>query len=177
MRQIITLAVFLVFSGTLNAASETVIREVTGYGDTQEEAVSDALVQGVQQVRGIEINAASSLRSAMTELIKEDDKSSAQSLEAKTDLSREMQTKSSGYVKSYQIISVSLDEADGRWRALVRVEIPLYKSSGQNRDGLRTLAILPFRGSAGSAGGSELETGSSSENAVTTVKMNSSRLC
>jgi len=174
MRRIVIPVVFLVFSGALNAASETVIREVTGYGDTREEAVSDALVQGVQQVSGIEINAASSLRSAMTELIKEDDNSSVQSLSAKTDLSREMQTKSSGYVKSYQVISVSPDGADGRWRALVRVEIPVYKASGQNRDGLRTLAILPFRGSTGSAAGSELGTGSNSENAVTAVKMNSS---
>jgi len=174
MRRILLFLVFLGISGALNAASELVVREVTGYGETQQEAVSDALVQGIQQVRGMEVNAATSLRREFTELIKEDETTSTLSLSSDFNLSREMETKSRGYIKSYQIISVSPDEAAGRWQALVRVEIPVYKASGQNREGLRTLAILPFRESVGSATGAGLDSGAGVENSVTAVKMNSS---
>jgi len=174
MRRILLSLVFLGFSGALHAATETVVREVTGYGDTQEKAISDALVEGVQQVRGVEISADSSFRREIMQLINEDGQASTQSISASTEIKDDMETKSSGYIKSYQIISVSPDEVAGRWRALLRVEIPVYKASGQNRDGLRTLAILPFRESVGSAAGPGLGTGSNSENSVTAVKMNSS---
>jgi TolB-like protein len=151
MRRILLFLVFLGISGALNAASELVVREVTGYGNSQEEAITDALVQGVQQVRGVEISADSTFRREITQLINEDGEASTQSISASTEIKDDMETKSGGYIKSYQIISVLPDEASGRWQALVRVEIPVYKASGQNRDALRTLAILPFRESVGSA--------------------------
>ncbi len=126
-------------------ATETVVREVTGHGETEEQAITDALIQGIQQVRGVEINAMNSVRSEITKLFNKEDGISTKSLSANKELERQIQTKTNGFVKNYQVMSVMFDEDKARWRVTLKVEIPVYRSSGQNREALKTIALLPFR--------------------------------
>ena len=143
--------ILFVWIGPALGASELIAREVTGFGKTEELAITDALVRGIQQIRGIELSAANSMRSEISKLIEQENGVSSKSLTATKELQKKVQTQTKGYVKTYEILSLVFDEERERWRAALRVEIPRYKATGQDRSGLKTIAVLPFRDLTGSS--------------------------
>ena len=57
-----TVALCSLHSVVLHAATETISRELTGYGESPERAITNALIEGIQQVRGIAMETTEKLR-------------------------------------------------------------------------------------------------------------------
>jgi len=117
------------------ASVELVSRETTGYGRTENQAIANALVEAVNQVRGISVDAQNSLDSKSLDS------------DAKSGFREELQTqirsRSKGLIHSYDIRSVRHE--DQRWIANLLVTLPHHKGPGPDRSELRTIAVLPFR--------------------------------
>ena len=137
----------------LRAATETITREFTGYGESPEHAITNALIEGIHQVRGIAMETAEKLRiefnKESTKTVKEEkgvtDDTFAYTVERARDYKRRILSKAEGYVKTYQISSLEYQSEGSQWVAVILAEIPRYLSPEQGRSRMATMAVLPFR--------------------------------
>lgn len=125
------------------AASEIKVLEVTGRGLTAQEATIDGLLQGIQQVSGMEVSALQQIRSAFSV---ESDGDSEHALSSEFQASDILQ-KTQGYVKAYDVLG-SRQIEEHRWEVDLAVSIPVYKTLGTGKARaahMRSMAVLPFR--------------------------------
>lgn len=123
------------------ADTTDVVKEVVGVGVTKHDAVTDALLEAVQQVKGAEIKTAQSLRVDLSSIVGKDGT-------ALTTLTGEMDTRAInrafGWVKTYDIVDVKRPSGDGKnWEVKLRVTVPLFESVIAD-DKRKKLVILPF---------------------------------
>lgn len=136
-----TLLLVLAALASAGAAAETtdVIRETEGYGATQQEAVTNALVEAVRQVRGTAAGVERSVKESMAVIA---GTGSAALLEKSTEPVQEVYTESRGFVRNYQVLDITRagDIFHARIRAVVPVHESVVKENGRPR-----IAVLPFR--------------------------------
>ena len=105
-----------------------------GYGATENEAVQDALIEALGQIKGKQIDAEK--LSETKRLIKDN----------KEDLTKSSNKKiseaTSGFISSYKILKMKKTD-DGLFKTKIKVSIAVYKKSKQLDR--RRLAVLPFR--------------------------------
>jgi TolB-like protein len=128
---------------SLAASYELVSREATGYGESEDAALANALVEAIRQVRGLTVDAERSLRTSLAET------ESGRGL--KVELDERIRSRSQGLIHSYEVMALA--RQDGRWLARVLATMPQYRSPGPDRDHLRSIAVLPFRARAASVTG------------------------
>ena len=114
---------------------ELVSREAIGRGQTEKEAVADALIEAVRQVRGLTIESENNLRS---EIVDTDSKSSF-----REETQVRIRSNTRGLIQTYDVLSITRE--DQRWIAKLVVTMPLYQSPGPDRSGLRSITVVPFR--------------------------------
>ncbi|MBP0049415.1 hypothetical protein H9C73_11765 [Marinobacterium sp. AK62] len=123
-------------------ATEQVV-DAVGYGNNRNQAISDALVQGLRQATGVSIDSREVMRtlSGRTSVSTDEGDSFATSFEVaqRGDLS----LKTKGLVSRYDVHSVD-QESDGSYRADVSVHVLKYEKPGLPADSRRTLAVMPF---------------------------------
>jgi hypothetical protein len=141
-------AVILLLSVTffsVEAATETVVRNVTAHGDTRELAIINAVVESIQQVHGISLDVQKQLSTSFKEVMRGKGSDEEQSYESTMQQRQELLKRAKGYVKTYEVLNAEKVE-DGRvWEVTIRVQIPKYVATGQDRSKTRTMAVLPFR--------------------------------
>jgi len=117
--------------------------DAVGYGDSRNQAISDALVQGLRQTTGVSVDSREVMQSisarASVSTSQGDHASSAVSIAQRGNLS----LKTRGLVSRYDVLSVE-QEADGRFRADVSMHVLKYDKPGLPADSRRTLAVMPF---------------------------------
>ena len=117
--------------------------EAVGSGATRTEAINAALTEAVSKVNGLSISAKDqSAIAAASETRAEDDVSHTKSatLEA---ASREVQTATAGYVRQYQILSISTDPKTQTVEAKLSVDVNTF-DGGKATNRMR-IAVLPFK--------------------------------
>lgn len=136
-----TLILVLASLATSLAAAETtdVIRETEGYGATQQEAVTNALVEAVRQVRGTAAGVERSVKESMAVIA---GAGHAALLEKSTAPVQEVYTESRGYVRNYQVLDIT--RAGDVFYARIRAEVPVHESVVKE-NGRPRIAVLPFR--------------------------------
>ncbi len=107
--------------------------ETTGRGTSQSLAIESALVEAVSQINGAEI--ASKTKTKLSEV------SSNETTEIDESFSQEVEKKTGGLVKSYNVLSNSKD--GNLFIVKLSVNVPKYKLSAQIKR-LR-IAVVPFR--------------------------------
>ena len=133
----------LFVSNSIWAADET--REVTGYGVTRKEAIVNAQLEALQQIKGARLKGVEDLRSYFKEEYDskngEDTSSSRMSADQREKIHREIQ----GIITSYDVIDLSPGENGHGWEATLSVTVPVYKPPGISPHSRRKLAVMPFR--------------------------------
>lgn len=112
-------------------------RTTQGAGRTQKEAIWTALIEAVNQVQGVALDAQQESAFSFREFSNED-------ASFETHVSKNVSERTKGLISSYEILSLELGEKN-IWLANVRVQLPEFKSVGMDRSHLRSIAILPFR--------------------------------
>ncbi|MBV0934410.1 hypothetical protein [Marinobacterium weihaiense] len=131
-----------------SVAAEQVV-DAEGYGSNRNQAISDALVQGLRQATGVSIDSNEIMRtlSGRSSLSTQDGEAFSRSFEVAQ--RGDLRLKTRGLVSRYDIHSVE-QEADGSFRADVTVHVLKYDKPGLPADSRRTLAVMPFHSDKGS---------------------------
>ena len=139
MKQLLHLVVLLFL--TLSLEAKTATKTVSGYGETQQLAISNALLQAVSQVNGVSVDSIDLMRSRFREIrfsydgkkgyIRESDNGSGGVLNI-----------TKGIVKSYDVKSVK--KVDDSYKAVVDVVLSQYEAADTSYKNKVKLAIMPF---------------------------------
>ena len=133
MKQLILLC--FIFVNSLSMAAE-VTRQVTGYGVTVEDAVSNGLIQAVEQQFGMKLDATMVQNLVVTQ----DEKGARFTEYSGSKSSRKVQ----GNISGYDVLSRDCT-SDG-CEVQLTVQLYDYKTPGMSVDSRRKLAVLPFSG-------------------------------
>lgn len=139
---ILLLANMLLVNSIVAYAGTTDVKvETTGYGDTYREALLNALLDAVAQVRGLQTSTKEFLKLEFQQIVKGDAASaSIQSIGVEERVS----TRVKGWLKSYRVISSGKDKKDGHWVVEISALVP-KPAEGRLKDSRKTLAVMPFR--------------------------------
>ena len=140
MKKIIFLILFFI---SLFAEIKTVSVIAQGYGMTQDEAVKNALINAISQVKGIAITAKKTLKKRIQESHISIDNLNIASTKVVDATSSKIQSATGGFVKSYRIFYVKKISPD-EYKAKLKVYFTSYKSPGLNPKNRRSLAVIPF---------------------------------
>ena len=111
--------------------------EVTGTGLTRQEAITNGLVQALEQVRGVSLGSASSAQAELLSTVKGDERSSTL-----TEKQQSVTVKSTGgYISSYRVLSVS---GDSPLEAQLDVTVEVFEPKGLGNETRRRIAVLAF---------------------------------
>lgn len=122
------------------AANTDVTQETEGYGATQQEAVANALVEAVRQVRGSAAGVDRSVRESM--VVVAGIGTDAVLIERTTTPMPDVYTASRGYVRSYHVLEQR--QTDKGFYVRIRAVVPNFQSDVRDEGKVR-VAILPFR--------------------------------
>ena len=125
--------------------SKTVITqiEVKGYAPTYSGAITNALVQAVSQVKGVQISDQSSLSSSLSQIAyKTNDSEDDTNIVSKSVIEKINQA-SNGYIQSYKITDSTKD--DDQYQVNLSVDVAKYLADdADDQRSLKQIAILPF---------------------------------
>ena len=135
----------ILFLTSLNITAETknIEKQTLGFGDSYQDAVSNALLTAVRQVRGLEIGTERNLKMEFNQII---DKSGTSHSNTTLSTQTDIYDISKGWVKSFSVIDVIEPKKDktGIWKVKLNVIIPQFESKFK-QDSLLRLAVMPFR--------------------------------
>jgi hypothetical protein len=122
----VALAVVLLAHSTLTFAQGVLIVPVrsVGQGQTESDAIKDAVLQGIAQVTGQRIQSRESSSETSLESSGEKGKYSA-------DFQRKVDALIRGVVKSHRVVSVNFDNLSSLYKAVVEVQVAKYQQSQQ----------------------------------------------
>lgn len=142
------------------AGCETARAEVTttsqavrgkGYGNSPQEALQDALVQVVQQHRGVSVNAQQTITTTATSTSTVGDAGASASAALDDSLHKKVSTATKGGVSNYKLIDQGIG-ADGlHWAEIEAIfSTSSYQAPGLPSDKRRRFAVKPFATAKGS---------------------------
>ncbi|SMC08771.1 CsgG/HfaB family protein [Nitratiruptor tergarcus] len=135
--------VLILFSLSLFAGIKTISVIAQGYGTTYDEAVKNALINAVGQVKGIAISARKRLQRKIHEAHISVNDSYKASIKVADRTSNSIYSSTGGFINSYKIIYVK-KISPKEYKAKVKAYFAKYRSPGLNPRNRRSLAVLPF---------------------------------
>ena len=138
----LVIAVMLFFCSTfVYSATVDVKVETTGHGETYREALLNALLDAVGQVRGLQASTKEYLKYEFHQMVHEDVVPIAiQTISEEERVSTQVK----GWLKSYRVISSGKDSKDGHWVVEISAVVPKPEDE-RLKDSRKTLAVMPFR--------------------------------
>lgn len=119
------------------------VTDAVGYGQSPKQAITDALIQGVRQVTGVQIDSREVTQSISARRSVSDNDGN-QSVDAfSVSRTGDLNIKTRGLISRYDVNSTEQQD-DGSYRADVTVYIAKYEKPGLPADSRRTLAIMPL---------------------------------
>ena len=117
-------------------------RTTTGFGMSYNEALNAAILEAVQQVRGMEIGTEKSVQFDLQQSVSE----RTDVTTASVGVEQNIYAKSKGWVKSYEVLSTKKPSGKGdSWQVRTKVVVPRFESNAVPNDKRFTLAVMPFR--------------------------------
>lgn len=142
MQKKLSIAVLLLLINIVAHAGTTDVNvEATGYGDTYREALLNALLDAVGQVRGLQASTKEFLHLEFQHIVKDD---VAPISIGKVGVEERVSTRVKGWLKSYRVLSSGKDKKDGHWIVEVSAVVP-KPDEARLKDSRKTLAVMPFR--------------------------------
>ena len=138
----------MVLSSFSHALTETVSVSARGFGDTPEQAMTNALVAAVRQGGGVTLAVDPNFRTDVYEWVIQSQGDVSTWMGKETSVP-EPQLPTLGNIKTYQVQSVKKVD-DGMWQADVQAEILRPKAIGPDRSHLPGIAIATFDARASS---------------------------
>jgi len=127
---------------------KTVTVKATGFGTSYEEAIQNALINAVAQVKGIDINAKKSYQKRLTQIAYRIEGKGSGKISIADTTRSSVTSKTGGFVDSFRVLGVR-KLGPHEYRATVVANFSTYKAPGLNPNNRRTLAVLPFAHKAG----------------------------
>ena len=140
-RNLLIAATLLFYSSFAFPATVDVKVETTGHGETYREALLNALLDAVGQVRGLQASTKEFLNLEFQQMVHDD----VMPITIQT-LSEEerVSTQVKGWLKSYRVLSSGKDSKDGHWVVEISAVVPKPEDE-RLKDSRKTLAVMPFR--------------------------------
>lgn len=139
MKKILLTAILAsVLSSNAFAALKEVVKEATGSGATQHQAISEALLIAVQSVNGATV----SPRADIEETVEMSVSNNQWKYSGKVSPVFSVDSSGSGSVTKFQVLSVT--GSKNNYRAKVRAHVVQFQSTVQDQH-LRRIAVLPFQ--------------------------------
>ena len=139
------LIILLFTTSNLFAENQFIEKQTLGFGNSYQDAVSNALLTAVRQVRGMEISTEKNVKSVFNQIT---DKSGTTHSTATVSTVTDVYDISKGWVKSFKVIDIigpkTAPEKEGIWQVKLSVTIPQFESKFK-QDARLKLAIMPFR--------------------------------
>ncbi|WP_417226077.1 hypothetical protein [Amphritea sp.] len=123
--------------------------DTVGYGNNRNQAISDALVQGLRQATGVSIDSREVMQTLSGHASSSNNEGEQFSNSFEVAHRGDLSLKTKGLISRYDVHSVE-QEADGIYRADVSLHVLKYDKPGLPTDSRRTLAIMPFHSDKGS---------------------------
>lgn len=142
MRQLSILQFIVIFALSLlvmKAHAETVSVSAFAVGRSQQDAVDKALIQAIEQVTGVRMEAARVLEESMTSVNIGENNVTAIS----ESFRQAMQQKAGGLIRAYQILAI--DPQDGGFLAKLNVDVERFSAPGlPTQDRRRIIVVNPY---------------------------------
>ncbi|MCP3890342.1 MAG: hypothetical protein GY702_15950 [Desulfobulbaceae bacterium] len=127
------------------AAISEMKRDVTGYGMTAVEAITDGLVQAVGQLKGVTLSSSQIVSQVSIDSTIQSTEGWQEAFSSNASLRKLIRTRTRGQLAGYEIISV--DEGVDGYQAELQVVYHSYQEQGFSADNRRSLAVVPFKSS------------------------------
>ncbi len=141
--KIIIALILVTFSYSFaQAATVDIQRETTGIGSSYQEALANALLAAVQQVRGVEVGTEKVLQTTIASISMGD---GSFAMQGKESIGQDVYSKSQGWIRTYEVLEIIKPVSkDDFWQVKTLVTVPQYQQeiAGDTR---KTIAVLPFR--------------------------------
>ena len=129
---------------TFSFANSVETREISAFGVSKKEAVVNALIEAIQQVKGVKLSGVERMRSSMMEVDTTKNGVNTYSASMSNMQHQEITKITQGIISSYEVLNFS-KTSNGGWETIVKVHIPIYKTPGISPHSRRKIAIIPFR--------------------------------
>lgn len=121
------------------AAIKDVHHTTTGYGPSYAEALAQALLEAVSQVRGASVSTQKQLKVDFQQMLQPN----AMVVQHNSRVEQNVWVQSKGFVKSYQVLETAAPSANNQhWRVKIRAIVPTYEIKAV--DQRKRLAIMPM---------------------------------
>lgn len=121
-----------------NAALQEVMKEATGSGPTQQQAIAEALLIAAQSVNGTSVSSRTDLAEEVNMVVS----NNHWSYQGKTSPVFSVETQGTNAINRFQVLSVS--GSGKNYRAKVRAYVSKFQSSVADQH-LRRIAVMPFQ--------------------------------
>ena len=141
----ISLLTALLFTVCVSCLGQRIVVEEvesTGYGVSEDEAITAGLVKALEQHVGMSMSAAKKVAKARQSVAVEKDGESASSSVSAKSLESEIAKSTQGVIAGYKIVKIA-DHAEG-FAASLLVRVATYNNLSDSANTRRTLAILPM---------------------------------
>lgn len=139
------LLIISLFVGSVFAESTTVKiqKEATGYGITKKAAITEALIQAIQQTQGVNIASVKSMKQLMKEYSVETNGDENFGASMASEVKNAVVAITKGTIDTYDIQSIDRSEDSNGWDATITVTIIKYKTPGHSAHKRRKLVVVP----------------------------------
>ena len=139
MKSLLCAALFcLTTIHSANAALQEVMKEATGSGPTQQQAIAEALLIAAQSVNGTSVSSRTDLAEEVDMVVSNNN----WSYQGKTSPVFSVETQGTNAINRFQVLSVS--GSGKNYRAKVRAYVSKFQSSVADQH-LRRIAVMPFQ--------------------------------
>ncbi|MEA2039423.1 MAG: CsgG/HfaB family protein [Thermodesulfobacteriota bacterium] len=144
IKRFVLLSVFLFISGIAFADEKIHEFEVTGEGATYQDALQNALVNGISQQYGFKMKSEEVRQTKIRELSAYVNEQSKSMGEIDINTQGRIDFKTEGFVQNYKVLNRRINSSD-LYEVSVLIKIAKYKTPGISPHSRRKIAIIPFR--------------------------------
>jgi len=127
----------------LFAEISTISVKAIGFGNSYSEAVKNALINAVGEVKGINVNAKKAFQKNLSQLAVSVNGSSNKIVKINDSVYSQVVSATKGFVKNFRILNVK-KLSPYEYKATIIAYFSFYKTPGFNPKNRRSLAVIPF---------------------------------
>ncbi len=143
MKKILLIISLFVSSVFAELTTVKIQKNATGYGITKKAAITDALIQAIQQTQGVNIASVKSMKQLMNEYSVEKNGEEDFGASMESEVKNAVVAITKGTIDTYDIQSIDKSEDSNGWDATVTVTVIKYKTPGHSAHKRRKLVVVP----------------------------------
>lgn len=135
----------LLCSGANASTIESVTQDVKAYGQTRHDAIINGLIESIQRIHGVEVEAIQRTRNSLREIIVSENGGESLRAEYDAETFEDISLHTNGLIESYDVLDSQITRDTKEWKVTLRVTLPIYRGDTYSDRATRTIAIMPFR--------------------------------